>query len=136
VSQQFVRVDPGGSATVARGPGQHERHAVSGVDGERGDRFSLGTLQLHRRTHPHGVGSGDRFQAAASGPDPRHHAAVVESQQQFGVHLDRAGDALHDPYDVDRGRTRRHEVDHLDATGRRVPFGLQHQRVAVIAAVG
>ena len=134
--QRLARVDLGRRAQVRGRPGEDERDPLAGPDREARLVRQVVADQPDRGAQPDRVGSRDGHDRVADAAHPRQDLAVVEAQPPHALHLDRARRALHDP-DQDRGPVgaRRHEVDDPHGAARRLPLGLQDQRVVLVAAV-
>ena len=118
---------------MRRKPGEHERHAVAGRDGEVRDRAHVFAVGLDRRAKAESVRPRDRDARAVDAPDPRHDPAEVEPDHELGAHLDLPGEAFDDADDVRRAPARRHEVDHADAPAGELVHRLEDERVVAVA---
>src|SRR4029453_18032353 len=91
-------------------------------------------VRLHWSAQPARVRTGDGDDRPVVPTDPWHHSSVVEPQPELHPHRHPAGDALCDANDVWRLPARRHEVEKPYGALGRLELGLQHQRLAAVAA--
>ena len=118
---------------MRRKPGEHERHAVAGRDGEVRDRAHVLAVGLDWRAKAETIRPRDRDERVVDAPDPRDDPAEVEPDHELGAHLDLAGEAFDDADDVGRAPARRHEVDHADAPAGELVHRLEDERVVAVA---
>ena len=119
-------------------PGQNERNAFALVDNELRDRAHVLATCVDRRAERERIGTGESDASVllvGSLPHPGDHAAVAEADCELRAEVDAPADAFHDPDDVRRVATRRHEVeDARNGAVLRLPGRLEHERVVEVAA--
>ena len=131
--QRVQRVDRERPGPVRRVPGEHERLALAGLDGELGVRREVPAVVGDVGGQPDRVRTGDGREHALEVAHPGDDVAVAEPQPQLAAHGDLSRDALDDADDVGGLVTFRHEVDDPDGPVRPGPLRLEHHRVAAVA---
>ncbi len=121
---------------VRGSPGQDERDTVALLDRELRVRAEIPALEIDWRSHRDRVRAGDGDERFVDRSNPRDDGAVVETEHQLHEHVHASVDALHDADDIGGLAARRHEVDQAHGARTRLELGLQHERVAPIAAPG
>ncbi len=121
---------------MRRKPRQHEGNALSFTHGELRDVCVSLWLEVDLRPEHQSIGAAEREQRLrVEPPHPRHDRAVVEPDHELRAHGDRARQTFDDAHHVRLRLARRHEVDHADASGRRLPLRFEHQGVLAITPV-
>ncbi len=129
-----LRVDRPGQLRVRRIPGEHERDALTRLEHELGHGRQVLAVHLDRRAQAQAVGPGDRDARVVDLAHPGDDRAEVEPDHELRAHRHAAVQSLHDPHDVGRLATRRHEVDRADAALAGLVHGLEDQRVVAVAS--
>ena len=102
----------------------YERDRHTGADVEFTDGLQILAAERCRCAQDHSFRSGDgRYPAIIRKPlDPGHHGAIVEAQDELGVHRDPTAQSPDQPHDIRDTMPEADEVHHLDGTAG----GLEH----------
>ena len=97
---------------VRLAPAHHEGDRLAGTHHEVAAGGEVLAAQRHVGAQQHLIGPDDGAQPIGAAPHPRHGAAVVEPEQDLGLHFDGTGFAAHQAHQVDLVLVRRlrHEV--------------------------
>ncbi len=115
--------------------GEHERHQVTGIDGELRDGGHVFAAHLHRRPQHGHVGTCDgQGGGVLEAPHPWDVGAGAEANHQLHRHGHGAAVAAHKAHDIGGLATRRHEVDQGDCPLVACEVGFEDQGFAAVGS--
>ncbi len=114
----------------------HERDRLTSTDVEFTDSLQIFAAERRRRPQDHSFGTTDsRYPAVWKPLDPRHDRAIVETQNELGLHRDATAHPSDQPHDIRVTSAQTDEIDHLGCTLGSLEHRHENQRAVQITAL-